>query len=242
MLIFLIFLLGLCIAAAVIFFNGGKQRAGEVAALVGGMLFLVVLGVYASGTSNGGPTPSASSTAISQSTEMPEQTSEPTETPEPTPNNHDAREAAQEYWTRVMNEMALAGAAISAAGTEMQSGDSVSAQQLLSRAEDAADAASQATLDNPPDGDTWSTIGGELMDAANTYKTAIQEFKDGLANDDSEKLAGALDDASNAGDSLQEATHDAREWYIENGGQATDLEDYPTAEHDAESLLNDFTQ
>lgn len=32
---------------------------------------------------------------------------------------------------------------------------------------------------NPPDGDNGSTIGTDLMDAANKYEGAIQEFKDG---------------------------------------------------------------
>jgi hypothetical protein len=41
---------------------------------------------------------------------------------------------------------------------------------------------------------------------------------------------------------LQQATHEAREWSVDNGGRASDIEDYQTSERDAEKLINLFTQ
>lgn len=145
------------------------------------------------------------------------------------------REPAQTYWNGVIGYLALAGAAISFAGQAEQSGDAVSAQQFLTIAEKQADLASSASLQNTPDG--WNDISSSLYNAADTYKKAIGEFKDGLGSGNSEQIASALDDAKSAGDTLTDATHDARVWYMNNGGKWSDIEDYQHVEKTAESTL-----
>lgn len=147
------------------------------------------------------------------------------------------REVAQKYWSNTIGFMAMAGAAIQFAGESMQSGDSVSAQQFLTMAEKQADRAYDVASNDEPPGDTWTDIQSSLMQAASTYKKAIGEIKDGLANDNSETIASALDDAKSAGDLMTDATHNARVWYEQNGGKWSDVEDYQTAEQSVASNL-----
>ena len=147
------------------------------------------------------------------------------------------REVAQHYWSTTIGFMAMAGAAIGFAGESVQNGDAVSAQQLLSTAEKQADMAYQAASNDEPPGDEWTDIQSTLMNAASTYKKAIGELKDGLANGNSETVASALDDSKSAGDLMTDATHSARLWYEQNGGKWSDVEDYPTAEQSVSSSL-----
>lgn len=177
-------------------------------------------------------------------TESPEPTDSPgpTDTPEPTAkpeslseSNRPQREVAQRYWSDVIGSLAMAGSAIGFAGKAIDQGDPVTAQQLLTQGEKFADAASQASLNGAPDG--WDDISPNLYSAANSYKKAIGELKDALAQDDSEKTADALDDATSAGDSITQATHDARIWYEQNGGKWSDIEDYQTAERSMSASL-----
>jgi hypothetical protein len=57
------------------------------------------------------------------------------------------------------------------------------------------------------------------------------------ATDDSEQMANALDDTQSANGDLSQATHDARVWYIRNGGKPSDIEDVAHAQRDALKLL-----
>lgn len=54
--------------------------------------------------------------------------------------------------------MAMAGAAIQCAGESVANGDSVSAQQLLTTAEQQADRAYDAASNDEPPGDAWTDI------------------------------------------------------------------------------------
>lgn len=175
----------------------------------------------------------------SDTTTAPEQN----DAPEPTVDNHAVREVAQQYWNPVVNELGVTGAAISVAATELQGGDDVGAEQILARAADSADTAYQAAgSGTPPDGDTWQTIQGELLEASSSYKKAIQEFRDGLGDSNSETLANAVDDAQSAAANMQDATDQARQWYVEKGGHSSDLEDLQSARQAAMKLFRMLTQ
>jgi len=180
-------------------------------------------------------------------TESPD-TPTPTARPEPTPtpvsvreSRRPQREIAQRYWNGIIGSLALAGAAIGFSSEAVQQGDNVTAQRYLTQAEKFADLASQATLNGAPDG--WDNISATLYSAANTYKKAIQECKDGFAQGDTEKIADAMDDASSVRTSIDSATHDARIWYQQNGGKWSDLQDYDTVEQSVstglKSIVND---
>lgn len=152
------------------------------------------------------------------------------------------REVAQKYWSGALTELAFAGAAIAIAAKDEENGDTVSAQQILTLAEQRAGAAYDKASNDEPPGDAWMHIQDLLMDSASTYKQTIQEYKDGLSEGNSEKLAAALDDAAKVGESISEATEQARQWYVQNGGRASDVEDFSTAEKDTEALFNSALQ
>jgi hypothetical protein len=137
--------------------------------------------------------------------------------------------------------LGVAGAALNLAAQAAQSGDMVSAQQALSAAEKYADAASKASLNAAPDDDAWQGIGSDLYSASNSYKKAIQEMRDGLATNNSEQMADALDDTQSASGDLSQAAHDARVWYIQNGGKSSDIEDVAHAQRAALTLLKDLS-
>ena len=147
------------------------------------------------------------------------------------------RQEAQAFWGPVVVSLGVAGAALNLAAQAAQNGDMVSAQQALSAAEKYADAASKASLNNAPDDDAWQGIGSDLYSSSNSYKKAIQEMRDGLATSNSEQMADALDDTQSANSDLSQATHDARVWYIRNGGKPSDIEDVAHAQRDALKLL-----
>jgi hypothetical protein len=145
------------------------------------------------------------------------------------------RQAAQEFWRPVIVNLGVAGAALDYAARQAQAGDAVGAQEALAAAEKRADIASQASLDDPPDG--WDNIGSNLYSASNTYKKAIQEMRDGIGSSNSEQMANALDDTQEANNELTSATHEARVWYVQNGGKASDIEEGRDAERAAMTLL-----
>jgi hypothetical protein len=147
------------------------------------------------------------------------------------------RQEAQAFWQSVISKLGVAGAGLEYAAKDVQEGDMVSAQQLLAASEKIADAASKASLTDPPDDDAWQGIGGNLYSASNLYKKAIQETRDGIATDNSEQEADALNDTEEANDDLSQATHDARVWYMQNGGKSSDIEDGEHAKADAAEIL-----
>ncbi len=163
-------------------------------------------------------------------------------TPSPTyTGRHAAREAAQVYWNPVLNELALAGAAVSLAVRAEEIGNAVEAEQILAQAVHAVKKAKDAAdSSGVPDGNAWMSIQGELFDAAGKYEEAIKGIRDGLGNGNTETIANALDEAQSARSELDSATQGARNWYVTNGGNSSDIEDLPTAERSAEKLLKFF--
>jgi hypothetical protein len=192
------------------------------------ILVVLVLGVFwgIHSCSSGASSPESSSSSSSASTSQPS-----------ADDLRAKRQEAQVFWQSVLNKLGVAGAGLEYAAKDAQNGDIVSAQQLLATSEKIADAASKASLTDPPSDDAWQSIGANLYSASNLYKKAIQEMRDGLATDNSEQQADALNDTGDANDALSQATHDARVWYMQNGGKWSDIEDGEHAKAEAVEIL-----
>lgn len=143
-----------------------------------------------------------------------------------TVDEHAARQQAQTFWNGVMTPLAFSGEYVALAGRAMEANDSVAAQQYLSEAQKYLQKAGDGNLESKPDGDEWNKISDDLDEALFAYKGAVSEVKDGLDAGSSKTLADALDEAAQARQPLDEATHLARVWYIAHGGTGSDLADY----------------
>lgn len=167
----------------------------------------------------------AAQTSSDSETSAAAEAATPVETPTPDTEAHNRRAAARQYYDRVVDLLAISASAVGLAGQAYGNGDAVGAQQLITKGQESAQRAYDAASNDEPSGDPWSSVQSELMDSASKFKDALAKVSDALDANSSKQMAEALDLVGQARESYEDAAHQARVWYRDNGGKPSDLED-----------------
>jgi hypothetical protein len=128
---------------------------------------------------------------------------------------------AQHYWDPIISNLALAEIYLRKATGEDENGEEVDASSDLERAEQYADTAGLASVQNVPDG--WDDVSGDLAAASGDFKTALDRTRKYLDTQEPSIMVSALHDNEEAKQELEDATAAARRHYVDMGGQAADI-------------------
>ena len=144
--------------------------------------------------------------------------------PSPKPDLHDKRVAYHDYWNATVGDLAMAYVGINYAVKELQAGDTVQASALLKTAQKSADMAKEATTTNVPADWNNDDIGSQLFSASDKLSDALGKARGYLDDERASEMSDAIEEAGEARDAVDSATHNARISYESMGGRWQDLE------------------
>jgi hypothetical protein len=211
---------------AIFAFTKQRARLGSVAAAVAFVALCCSLPMF---VSTGNDTTSDAFLAVqpsgNPSTPTDQSTPQPTDAPAtPTPDRHDERQPYQDFWNRIVSNMALAQVSIHYAANAIDQGNAVEASRILGYGETYAQKATDDTTSDVPDQWQTGTVGASLNTGASDMAAAIAKARSYLDSQKPSDLADAQDTAEQAKTEIDEATHDARVSYQAMGGKGADLE------------------
>ena len=172
-----------------------------------------------------------------QTTVSDDQASAPTVPTAPTakPNRHAERQAAYDWYMRVVTHIAYARAVVAVSKDVLLTGDAGSTSEVLAKAKDAADQAFDIAGNDRPSG--WDEPSQEFVNASKELSDAIGGVRDYLDDPKPSMQASIDENITDSVDSYASAVHKSRVLYMAMGGQWSDLTDGQTLETAAEALL-----